>query len=146
MRSEKIVSPMLSCGATSLRNACRPALAFPRRFSCVIEPEVSSTSSTFAGLRSLRHAFFRAARTRGSGSPSTRSGCLGSTPLAAVSGGCGSAFRSDGRKPYFAAFAPSMLSARYVPKLAAPAACGAVTHGAFSVMYGLSEKNVPSDG
>jgi hypothetical protein len=71
---------------------------------------------------------------------------LGSTPFEAVSGGLGSACRSAARKPYFAAFVASMLSARYLPKLAAPAFWSAVTQGALSVMYGLSEKNVPSSG
>ena len=121
-------------------------MAFGRRFSCVIEPDVSSTSRTFAGLRSSRHAFFSAASTRGSGSPRTRSGCDGSTPLAAVSGGWGFALRSDGRKPYRAAVDASMFSARYLPKLAAPARCAALTHGALRTRNGLSEKNVPSAG
>ena len=52
-----------------------------------------------AGLRSSRQAFFTAVSTRGLGTPSTRLGCLGSTPLAAFSGSAGFASRSAGRKP-----------------------------------------------
>src|SRR3954470_17364110 len=42
--------------------------------SSLIEPDVSSTSMTFAGLRSWRHERRMRSRTCGSGSPSTRFG------------------------------------------------------------------------
>ena len=67
--SEKIVSPTRSCGST-LREERRRARPWrcSRRCSSFIEPEVSSTSRTLAGLRSARQAFLIAASTRGSGS------------------------------------------------------------------------------
>ena len=99
-----------------------------------------------AGLRSRRQAFLIAASTRGSGSASTRSGCLGSAPLAAVIGATGAVSRSAGRKPDLAATSGVISSARYCWNAFAPAACSADTHGALSVKNGESESNVPSSG
>jgi hypothetical protein len=114
-------------------------LARSSRFSSTIEPEVSTTSSTFAGLRSSRHASFTRESTRGSGRPSTRRGCLGSAPAAAEIDAAGFSFRSAGRKPNSPAFSASISSSRNLANCCAPSRCWAFTHGALSTMNGLSE-------
>ena len=144
--SENVVRPTRSCGATWERNTSSPCLAFSSRDSSVIEPDVSSTSSTLAGLRSSRQVRLSRASTRGSGSPSSRSGCSGSTPLAAVIGATGFASRSAGRKPPRAATSGVISFARKRWNASAPSRSSGVTHSALSTMNGLSEKNVPSSG
>ena len=144
--SEKIVNPTESCGSTPLKNTSSPSLARFKRPSVFIEPDVSSTSRMFAGLRSRRQAALIAASTRGSGSSSTRSGCLGSAPLATVIGATGGVSRSAGRKLDLAASCGVISSARYSWNAFAPSACSGDTHGALSVKNGESESNVPSSG
>ena len=114
-------------------------MARSSRFSSFIEPDVSSTSSTFAGLRSSRQARRMRSSTRGAGSPSTRLGCAGSTPFSSTIGATGSVSRSAGRKPARAAISGVISSARNFWKRSRPAAAAGVTHGAFSTMNGLSE-------
>ena len=139
MRSEKIVSPTLSCWPTWSKKTLRPCLARSRRFSSFIEPDVSTTSSTLAGLRSSRQALLIESSTRGSGRPSTRSGCAGSTPFSFDTGATGSSSRSAGRKPDRAATSGVIRSARNSAKRCAPARSAALTQGASSTMNGLSE-------
>ena len=52
--AENFVSPISSCGATCLKNASGPCLACSSLSSSGMEPELSSTSITLAGLRSRR--------------------------------------------------------------------------------------------
>ncbi len=126
-RSLKMVSPMRSLGETSARKVRRPSLARSRRPESFMEPEMSSTSSTLAGLRSSRQVRRMRSSTRGSGRPSTRSGCLGSAPFSGVTSPAGFAFRSAGRKPNRPAVSASISSARNSWKLARAAlSCGRV--------------------
>ena len=137
--SEKIVRPTLSCRPTLRKKLASPPFARSRRFSSAIEPEVSTTSSTFAGLRSSRHARRTASSTRGSGRPSTRFGCAGSTPFSFETGGTGSSSRLGGRKPDRAASSGVISSSRNCWKRSAPWRCAGRTQGASSTMNGLSE-------
>ena len=64
--------------------AAGPACACASLSSSPIEPDVSSTSTMSAGLRSSCHSSRIRASTFGSGSDRRRVGCAGSTPFAAV--------------------------------------------------------------
>jgi len=133
-------------GEISFRNTCRPCFASSSLFSSLMEPEVSTTSMMLAGLRSSLQACLIRASTLGSGSERVRAGCLGSAPCAASTGEDALAWGSPGRKPPSAARSGVTSSSRNFPSFCAAVFCSPVTHGAFSTMYGLSEKNVPSLG
>ena len=97
--AENFVSPISSWGATWRKKASRPCLACTSLSSSCMEPELSSTSITRAGLRSRRQVVSTRLRTGGSGSESSRRGLVGSAPLAAVTSPAGLASGSPGRKP-----------------------------------------------
>ena len=116
-----------------------PSFARPRRFWSFIEPDMSTTSSTFAGLRSSRQVLRMRSSTRGSGRPSTRSGWAGSTPFSFVTRPAGLAFRSAGRNPHRPAASASISSARNSWNAFAPSRSAVVLYSASIVMNGLSE-------
>ena len=103
---------MRSCGAASRKKPFRPSAACASLFSSPIEPELSKTIITFAGLRSARQACLSLTSTFGSGSRRTRLGCAGSTPLARVTSPAGATSSSAGRKPWRPASSGVTCSAR----------------------------------
>ena len=100
MSCENLIRPIRSCGAAWRKKAFSPSLACSSLFSSPIEPELSKTIITLAGLRSARQVALILASTFGSGRRRTRAGCFGSTPLAAVTRPAGATSGSAGRKPW----------------------------------------------
>ena len=144
--AENFARPISSCGATCRKNAASPSLACWSLSSSDIEPELSSTSSTLAGLRSRRQVSSTLLSTCGVGSVSVRRGWAGSAPLAAVTSPAGVAVESPGRKPSLPATSGVTLSARNFWNAAAAAFFSGVTQSALSTMYGESEMKEPSVG
>ena len=95
-------------------------------------PDTAAVVEQF--VLSSRQARLTRSSTRGSGRPSTRLGCSGSTPFSFVIGGPGFSSRSAGRKLYLAASLPSTFSARNSWNRFAPSFSAPLTHGASSTM------------
>ena len=98
-RAENFISPIRSCGAALAKKPRSPDFACSSLFSSPIEPELSSTSSTFAGLRSRRQVVSTLSSTFGSGTFSSIFGCDGSAPLAVETIPAGFALSEPGLKP-----------------------------------------------
>ena len=65
---ENLIRPIRSCGAAWRKKPLSPSLACSSLFSSPIEPELSKTIITLAGLRSARQVALILASTFGSGS------------------------------------------------------------------------------
>ena len=111
-----------------------------------IDPEMSSTSSTRASLRSSAHESRMPIRTSGEGTSSVAVGWAGSTPLAATIGSASGTVGLFGRNPYSRTVRWLSGCWTKASNSAAAAFSSASTHGASSTMNGLSEYSVPSDG
>ena len=112
-----------------------------------IEPEMSSTSSTRASLRSSAHESRMPTSTSGDGTSSSAVGWFGSTPLAATIGSASGTVGLFGRNPYSSTLLLVLGQLDERPRTRAAAAfSSSSTHSVSSTMNGLSENSVPSSG
>ena len=111
-----------------------------------IEPEMSSTSSTRASLRSWAHESRMPTSTSGDGTSSSAVGWAGSTPFAATIGSASGTAALFGRKPYSSTACWFSGSCTNVSNAAAAAFSSSSTHSVSRTMNGLSENSVPSSG
>ena len=111
-----------------------------------IDPETSTTSSTWADFRWRDHTSSSSTMTPGSGTCSSVWGWSGSTPLAGVTGSPTGTSGLPGRKPNSST--RSWFSGRWTKswKRRAASASASSTHSASRTKNGLSEKSVPSSG
>ena len=144
---ENLIRPMRSCGAASRKKPFRPSAACASLFSSPIEPELSKTIITLAGLRSARQACLILTSTFGSGQAQDALRLRGVDAVGARhEPGRGDILVGGAEAVAAGQLGRDLLGQEVREDPAQRAAARRSPSRHCSVISGLSEKNVPSDG